>query len=104
MEKGGIPRIADFVHGDDGLGNVFLPPPSSKKIDKCASEFLVETVSQYPGEVSILALGPLTNLALVSFCDWFHSSFILLPLVCQTIYFSYFMIRQSKVTLHSQAR
>lgn len=62
--KGGIPRIADFVHGDDGLGNVFLPPPSSKKIDKCASEFLVETVSQYPGEVSILALGPLTNLAL----------------------------------------
>ena len=31
-----------------------------------ASEFLVEQVSEYPGEVSVLALGPLTNLALVS--------------------------------------
>ena len=36
-----------------------------KKSEKSASEFLVEKVSQYPGDVSILALGPLTNLALV---------------------------------------
>ncbi|CAN4117280.1 unnamed protein product [Withania somnifera] len=62
--KGGEPRVADFVHGSDGLGNLFLPSPNSKKIDKSASEFLVEKVSEYPGEVSILALGPLTNLAL----------------------------------------
>lgn len=37
-------------------------------MDKNASEFLVEMVSQYPGDVTILALGPLTNLALVSIC------------------------------------
>ena len=49
-----------------GLGNVFLDPPKAKKIEKSASEFLVEQVSEYPGEVSVLALGPLTNLALVS--------------------------------------
>ncbi|KAL3358133.1 hypothetical protein AABB24_015332 [Solanum stoloniferum] len=61
---GGEPRVADFVHGSDGLGNLFLPSPNSKKIDKSASEFLVEKVCEYPGEVSILALGPLTNLAL----------------------------------------
>ncbi|URD83412.1 Inosine-uridine preferring nucleoside hydrolase [Musa troglodytarum] len=35
-----------------------------EKMDKNASEFLVEMVSQYPGDVTILALGPLTNLAL----------------------------------------
>ncbi|GMP49989.1 hypothetical protein CsSME_00016782 [Camellia sinensis var. sinensis] len=63
--KGGRPRVADFVHGSDALGNISLPPPKSKKIDKTASEFLVDMVSKYPGEVSILALGPLTNLALV---------------------------------------
>ena len=44
-----------------------LPPPKSKKIEKTASEFLVDMVSKYPGEASVLALGPLTNLALVSF-------------------------------------
>ncbi|XP_068660311.1 probable uridine nucleosidase 1 [Aristolochia californica] len=62
--KGGIPRVADFVHGSDGLGNIFLPPPNGKKISKAASDFMVDMVSEYPGEVSILALGPLTNLSL----------------------------------------
>ncbi|CAL5380965.1 unnamed protein product [Camellia sinensis] len=61
---GGRPRVADFVHGSDGLGNISLPPPKSKKIEKKASEFLVDIVSKYPGEVSILVLGPLTNFAL----------------------------------------
>ncbi|BAT85847.1 hypothetical protein LR48_Vigan03g241000 [Vigna angularis] len=62
--KGGTPRVADFVHGKDGLGNTLLPSPKGKKIEKSACEFLVEKVSEYPGEVSVLALGPLTNLAL----------------------------------------
>lgn len=62
--KGGRPRVADFVHGKDGLGNLFLPDPKINKIDKSASEFLVEKVSESPGEVTVLALGPLTNIAL----------------------------------------
>ncbi|XP_055807978.1 uridine nucleosidase 1-like isoform X1 [Solanum dulcamara] len=64
--KRGEPHVADFVHGSDGLGNLFLPSPNSKKIKKSAFEFLVDKVSEYPGEVSILALGPLTNLALAA--------------------------------------
>ncbi|KAL5741049.1 hypothetical protein ACOSQ2_030229 [Xanthoceras sorbifolium] len=62
--KGGRPRVADYVHGSDGLGNIFFPPPKAKKSDKGASEFLVDKVTEFPGEVSVLALGPLTNLAL----------------------------------------
>jgi len=62
--KRGPPVIADFVHGSDGLGNTFPSPPKNKKIDKNACEFLVDKVSEYPGEVTILALGPLTNIAL----------------------------------------
>ncbi|KAI8024859.1 Uridine nucleosidase 1 [Camellia lanceoleosa] len=48
--QGGRPRAADFVGGSDGLGNISLPPPKSKKIEKTASEFLVDMVSKYPGE------------------------------------------------------
>ncbi|KNA18920.1 hypothetical protein SOVF_065850 [Spinacia oleracea] len=62
--KGGMPRVADFVHGTDGLGNINLLPPKARKIEKSAAQFLVDKVSEHPGEVSILALGPLTNLAL----------------------------------------
>nr|CAB3452856.1 unnamed protein product [Digitaria exilis] len=62
--KGGKPRVADFVHGSDGLGNIELPDPAIKKVDQNAAEFLVDKVSQFPGEVSVLALGPLTNVAL----------------------------------------
>ncbi|KAE8717047.1 putative uridine nucleosidase 2 [Hibiscus syriacus] len=62
--KGGRPSVADFVHGSDGMGHIYLPHPKTKKLDNTASEFLVEKVSEYPGEVSVLALGPLTNLAL----------------------------------------
>ncbi|KAM7464259.1 hypothetical protein LguiA_032380 [Lonicera macranthoides] len=61
---GGRPRVADFVHGSDGMGNINCPSPKSNKIEMSASEFLVEKVSEYPGDVCILALGPLTNLAL----------------------------------------
>ncbi|XP_071698126.1 uridine nucleosidase 1-like [Rutidosis leptorrhynchoides] len=62
--KGGEPLIGDFAHGSDGLGNINLPDPKLKKVDVSASEFLVDKVSQYPGEISVLALGPLTNIAM----------------------------------------
>ncbi|KAM3406595.1 hypothetical protein ACQJBY_000581 [Aegilops geniculata] len=62
--KGGKPQVADFVHGSDGLGNISVPEPTTKKAEQTATEFLVDKVSQFPGEVSVLALGPLTNLAL----------------------------------------
>ncbi|XP_065857314.1 uridine nucleosidase 1 [Euphorbia lathyris] len=62
--KGGTPRVADFVHGSDGLGQISLPSPKAQKSKMTASEFLVDKVLEFPGEVSILALGPLTNLAL----------------------------------------
>ncbi|KAM0899459.1 hypothetical protein ACQ4PT_021317 [Festuca glaucescens] len=62
--KGGKPQVADFVHGSDGLGNIPVPDPTTKKAEQTAAEFLVDKVSRFPGEVSVLALGPLTNVAL----------------------------------------
>ena len=57
-------RIADFVHGDDGLGNTGELHPKAKQVSQTASQFIRETAEAYPGEVVVLALGPLTNLAI----------------------------------------
>ncbi|CAM8992657.1 unnamed protein product [Rhodiola kirilowii] len=62
-------RIADFVHGADGLGNQNFPPPSSKKIEQSAADFLVEQANKFPGQVTVVALGPLTNIAMAMELD-----------------------------------
>lgn len=54
------------VHGQDGLGNAGgqLPQPVGKPIAQPAAAFIVETVMANPGEVTLVPIGPLTNLAL----------------------------------------
>ncbi|MQL90827.1 hypothetical protein Taro_023427 [Colocasia esculenta] len=64
ITKGTKLRIADFVHGTDGLGNQNFPSPKGKPIEQSAAAFLVHQANLYPGEVTVVALGPLTNIAL----------------------------------------
>lgn len=54
---------ADFVHGTDGLGNTGPAHPTTKPIERSGPQFLVDTCREHPGEVTVIALGPLTNLA-----------------------------------------
>lgn len=53
----------DFVHGADGFGNLNLPPPNGQAIDLTAAEFIVKTVLDKPNEITLIAIGPLGNLA-----------------------------------------
>jgi len=53
----------DFVHGTDGLGNLNLPAPRGQPIEMTAAEFIVKTVLDNPNEVTLIAIGPLGNLA-----------------------------------------
>lgn len=53
-----------FVHGEDGLGEIWVPESSRAALDLTAAEFIVETVMSNPGEISLIALGPMTNIAL----------------------------------------
>jgi len=52
------------AHGENGLGNVELPPPKARPRDMPAAQFIVERVMAAPGEIGLIAVGPLTNLAL----------------------------------------
>ena len=52
-----------FVHGEDGMGNTFLDAPTTSVVDADAVSFIVETVMAAPGEITLIPLGPLTNIA-----------------------------------------
>jgi inosine-uridine nucleoside N-ribohydrolase len=53
-----------YVHGEDGQGNTHPPPPKGKAVDKTAAQFIIEQVMSMPGEVTLVPVGPLTNIAL----------------------------------------
>ena len=61
------PRVREYVnaldtHGEDGLGESFLPEvPNQPVPEKSAVEFMRQALKA--GDVSVVALGPLTNLA-----------------------------------------
>lgn len=59
------PEPLGWIHGDDGLGNIELPEVDFASLDsRPAHRFIVETVRARSGEITLLAVGPLTNLAL----------------------------------------
>lgn len=62
--KGEFTGRAYFVHGENGLGDVALPEPKGKIRDQTAAQFIVDTVLKNPHEVTLVVLGPQTNLAL----------------------------------------
>ncbi len=57
-------QIAEETHGDTGLGYAKLPPSNYPIHSNNASQLIVELVKKYPGEITILGIGPVTNIAL----------------------------------------
>jgi purine nucleosidase len=56
--------LAPETHGEQGIGYAKLPEPQTKPQVQHASDFLIEGIMSKPGEVSLVCIGPLTNLAL----------------------------------------
>jgi len=55
---------AAFVHGRDGLGDVGFPQPKAAVADEHAALAILRLTRERPGELTLVALAPLTNLAL----------------------------------------
>ncbi|MGH2405084.1 MAG: nucleoside hydrolase [bacterium] len=58
------PTYAKMIHGDNGLGNVEFAPPHASPSATRAVEAIITRVMSAPGEIMLIALGPLTNVAL----------------------------------------
>lgn len=66
----GTPNYSPFVHGDDGVGNASFPRATKvKPVAQSAAELTVALARKHPGELTYIALGPLTNLALALALD-----------------------------------
>ena len=57
------------IHGQDGMGDVVWPPLSIEAEGQHAVQFLIESARQHPGDLNLLAVGPLTNIALAAAMD-----------------------------------
>ena len=55
---------AQFWHGKNGLAGVELPASKCKADSRFAPDLIIETVHKYPHEVTLVPIGPLTNIAL----------------------------------------
>jgi inosine-uridine nucleoside N-ribohydrolase len=53
-----------YVHGDNGQGNAQIPPPTRSPDARSATQLIIDTVMARPGEVTLVPIGPLTNIAL----------------------------------------
>ncbi|WP_417564754.1 nucleoside hydrolase [Microbacterium sp.] len=58
-------RVAEDIHGDSGLDGPALPPPAFELDGRHGVQVIVDTVMAHePGTVTLVATGPLTNVAL----------------------------------------
>ncbi len=55
----------DFIHGADGLGNLPARVATSNQLDpRSSAQFIVDMARAHPGEITLVAVGPLGNLSL----------------------------------------
>ncbi|HOJ00238.1 MAG TPA: nucleoside hydrolase [Anaerolineaceae bacterium] len=59
-----IQNLGTIVHGEDGMGDSDLPSPRKELSSQSAVELIAKIIRENPGEITLLTLGPLTNIAL----------------------------------------
>ena len=60
---------ATFFHGPHGLGDVDVPEPTRAPVAEPAAQLLCRLAAEYRGQLTVIATGPWTNIALASRLD-----------------------------------
>jgi len=55
---------AEMIHGENGLGGALLPPPTVAVDQRHAVQVIHDIVNANVGSITLLTLGPLTNVAM----------------------------------------
>jgi purine nucleosidase len=54
----------EYVHGPSGLGNAVVSELTRSLSERHAADLIIERAAERPGEITLVTLGPMTNLAL----------------------------------------
>lgn len=90
--------VADFVHGANGFGEIQLPEPSLQAASQSAAELIVDLIHKHPGEITLVAVGPLSNIALA-----LELSPDIATLVKDVVVMGGAFHREGNVTTHAEA-
>jgi purine nucleosidase len=56
-------RYAHWFHGKDGMGNMYYPEPIERSQPEHAVDVIIDIIKANPKEITLVTLGPLTNIA-----------------------------------------
>jgi len=62
-------ETAQYVHGQDGMGDIGLPLSGRRPADGHAVNVITDTIRRFVGEITLVTLGPLTNVAVALLRD-----------------------------------
>jgi inosine-uridine nucleoside N-ribohydrolase len=54
---------ATYAHGENGLGGAVFPEPKRAAVAEPAADLIQRIVRKYPGEITLVTIGPQTNIA-----------------------------------------
>ncbi len=58
------PSVANDIHGESGLDGPTFAPLTKKKEEKHAVEYMIDTLLNSDGDITVVTTGPMTNLAM----------------------------------------
>ncbi|MBY8976469.1 nucleoside hydrolase [Rhodobacteraceae bacterium NNCM2] len=88
----------DFVHGADGFGGAALHDPGHDPHHHDAADFIIQQVRAHPGEVTLIPIGPLTNIA-----EALTRDPGIAPLVAEVLIMGGAVRRRGNVSPHAEA-